>query len=588
MTQTPPTHTPALPRTPVPVPRPLATGGPSVSGSSSWVRLAIFGAILLAHAPLLFVHFQQLWSRPHYQFFPMVLLAFLFLVWTQLSDHHGRPAGRRSLLWGRLLLCASCGLLALGVARISPNIATISFVLAVAGMFLELGIPAWGPWCLLWLLIRIPYGQDLALIQWMQQATTRLSSTALEALKIQHLLNGNVLEFPTQKLFVEEACSGVVSLMAVVACAAILAVWARRSLLHGLLLCLSGIFWAGAMNVVRVVAIAVALDQFQVNLLEGWRHDALGLVIFAVNLIALYSTDRLLLFLLSGIRMNPMASYWPYVEDNPFVHAWNCVGDPPPPAGLDGDDDEVLRGYAPSSAAAPQSQRPTPTLVPEMGLAVAFVALGAVQAVAGIGPFAPQPTISAAALSLSAESVPQSLAGWELVDFETQERDSFSAFGEHSRIWTFQKRLDERTVLTRLSLDFAFPEWHGLTACYQGIGWTIDSSRRHESDEVGPPIVEAALSKPNREYALLLFDLFDAEGRPYEAPTGILLHPKLRRLLDGDSTPWSLPTYYQAQALSAQLDTPVSEGIREEIRLLFVAFRRQMSDLVANSQQPRQ
>ena len=29
--------------------------------------------VLLAHVPLLVVYFQQLWGRPHYQFYPLVL-----------------------------------------------------------------------------------------------------------------------------------------------------------------------------------------------------------------------------------------------------------------------------------------------------------------------------------------------------------------------------------------------------------------------------------------------------------------------------------------------------------------------------------
>ena len=106
-----------------------------------------------------------------------------------------------------------------------------------------------------------------------------------------------------------------------------MAVWWRRSLLHGLLLMASGIFWAGAMNVIRVVGIAIALSHYDVDLTEGWRHDVIGLFAFAVSLGALFSTDRLLRLLLGRIVPNPLAGYWVYAEDNRLISLWNlCAG----------------------------------------------------------------------------------------------------------------------------------------------------------------------------------------------------------------------------------------------------------------------
>src|SRR5690606_33803049 len=120
-------------------------------------------------------------------------------------------------------------------------------------------------------------------------------------LAIEHLADGNVLLFPHASLFVEEACSGVVSLLAIVACGGILAVWWRRSLIHAACLIVTAVFLAGAMNVVRVVTIALALEKAGVNLSTGWRHETLGLVVFAVSLVGLFSLDRLLSFFLGPI-----------------------------------------------------------------------------------------------------------------------------------------------------------------------------------------------------------------------------------------------------------------------------------------------
>src|SRR5258708_1662125 len=49
--------------------------------STPRLALGIALAIFAAHVPLLFVHFQQLWLKPHYQLFPIVLAGAFVLVW---------------------------------------------------------------------------------------------------------------------------------------------------------------------------------------------------------------------------------------------------------------------------------------------------------------------------------------------------------------------------------------------------------------------------------------------------------------------------------------------------------------------------
>ena len=526
--------------------------------------------IALAHAPLLVVYFQQLWDRPHYQFFPLVLGAAGFFIQNRWSQRH--PPSQRAALLGSLLLPISMVILTYAFLRLSPMFAYVSFLLVLGAALLRLGVPALGPWMLLWLLVRIPYGQDVALIQWMQRLTTQLSSTVLDTIGIEHITDGNVLLFPTTSLFVEEACSGVVSLLAIVACAGILAVWWRRSIIHSLLLVAVGIFIAGAMNVIRVGTIAIALDSFDINLTEGWRHEALGLFIFAISLLALFSTDRLLLFLLGPIEASPLANYWDYAEGNILVQSWNqYVGLDQIDVEEDIDSDEPVRAI--------EFPKPHPSrILWDWAFAGLFLAIGAGQFLAGIGPFSVAPDISTVAMQLDEDSVPPTVNGWRRVGFENIERDSSSAFGEHSKIWAFQNG----TVMVRVSVDFVFPEWHALTACYQGVGWTLEQTSLQQ-EEGGTAYVQGKFTKPDGATALLMFDLFDDDGRPYEAPSGTFVHPKLRRIFGGQGTRWTLPNYYQVQILSVAELAPLTEDEQESVRELFLWFRRYMIETVGRS-----
>ncbi len=544
--------------------------------------------ILLAHAPLVYVHLQQLWSRPHYQFFPLVLLASasIMIMRARSNNVAWHRVTRWSVLLSRGFLLASTVLLTLAFLRLSPLGAYVSCLLTLAAMILRLGLPAWGPWSLLLLLIRVPYGQDVALIQWMQRVTTQLSSTALDTIHVEHIAEGNILTFPGRSLFVEEACSGVVSMLAIVACAGILAVWWKRSLLHGVTLIATGLFWAGAMNVVRVVMIAIALDRYGIDLTEGWRHEAVGLCVFVVSLVALFSTDRLLLFLLAPVPMNPLAGYWPYAEENWLVRLWNaCAG-----AESDQDSFDAYGDYVDDWADPVDEEESTTTsrvgsvgraqpsrLAPrpwEWAFALLFLLIGSAQVYAGIGPFSIAPPVNPSALDLAAEDLPDTLAGWKQIDFEEQHRDTSSVFGEHSRLWTYRNG----PFLVRLSVDFVFPEWHELTACYAGTGWTIDSRTRSDDDSTR---MAAMLTKPNGEQAFLLFDLFDSDGREYVSPTGSFMHPQLRRIFGGEATRFTLPAYYQVQALAGVPGTSLSEDGRRAMTDLFIEFEEHIRVLVA-------
>lgn len=539
--------------------------------ASEWLA---FGLMLLAHAPLLYVYLQQLWDRPHYQFFPLVLFAFGALSVSRWSER--RIPTRRAVVLSRLLLLLSAGLLTLAIARLSPLGGYVSFAIVVGSLLLRFGVPAWGPWLLLCLMLRIPYGYDVATIQTMQRITTDLSGTALDTIGVEFFSEGNVLVFPTQSLFVEEACSGIVSMLAMIACAGIMAAWWRRSAAHALVLMASGIFWAGAMNVIRVVAIAIMLARYNIDLTEGWRHAMVGLFAFAISLGALYSTDRLLLFLMARIKMNPLASYFPYAEENWLVWVWNfCVG-----RGNAGELDESYGDHAedwenptdevepvpvtPAAGSRPAAPRPW-----EWAIVPLFLVLGAAQVYAGIGPFSVAPDVRTAALNVSEDDLPGEFHGWTRLNFETQERDSSSAFGEHSRIWTYRRG----RIVAQLSLDFVFPEWHELTACYKGTGWTIESRSRLASDSTA---VQAEFTKPNGEHAFLIFDLFDSQGDDYLAPDGSFLHPQLRRILKGDVNRFTLPSYYQVQLLAGVPDGVLSPEDQHSLHQLFRAFEEQM------------
>ena len=130
-----------------------------------------------------------------------------------------------------------------------------------------------------------PFGFDIQLVSRLQAFTSVRASQLLDYFGINHLMVGNVIEFPDQRLLVEEACSGMQSLFALFAYTALYVVWRRVPVFRSALLILISAFWAGVLNVVRVMAIAVAANRFDIDLSSGWRHEVLGLAVFVICLL---------------------------------------------------------------------------------------------------------------------------------------------------------------------------------------------------------------------------------------------------------------------------------------------------------------
>ncbi len=277
-----------------------------------WLLPAVTAVVLcIGYGPLLVTYFAQQWSREpaHYQYFPFVLGAFAWLLWRngRMAEQRAPEDMRDNRVGVIALLAGSWVLLAVAYFSDSPLLSLLSAVLLVAAAFLQIDarwhVPyLWGIWALLWLVVRPPFNRDQKLIEWLQRKSSGASSLFLDWTGARHLMDGNVLILPTKQFFVDEACSGIVSVLSIVACSAIYGVWRNRAPLHVLLLALAGIGWATLMNVLRITTIAIAFERWGVDWSSGTVHEILGLVIFTFVFLALVSTDYLLLALLAPVQ----------------------------------------------------------------------------------------------------------------------------------------------------------------------------------------------------------------------------------------------------------------------------------------------
>ncbi|GAB5404469.1 MAG: exosortase U [Aureliella sp.] len=467
--------------------------------------------IALACLPYTFIYFVNLWQFAHYQFFPVLLAAVVWLLWQRLGNASDFGWPLRWLSLG--LLLAGAGGAVCATIFASPWMGYFGFASAVSswlagrkdrgasGSLLYLALPIG----LLW---QPPYNTiitaDTVLIQTLQTVSAKLSSRWLDGLGYVHFQPGTVLEFAGKRFGVAEACSGIQSFFAVVCFAALICAYMRRGPLHSLLLMATSPVWAILMNTFRITLIPVAYAGIGVDLSHGLVHDLLGFATMGLAIVLLVSADELLLKLR---------------EFSPQVPKWM----------------DLSRLTSQSGTTA--VSRLNWVLVGVVALpAIGCALLQTNDAIASWGNqkktidfFRDDPL-----LPMSYRDAPNKLGGWSQIDYvrENRERDN-DDLGQQSDLWYYASPHGR----VSLSFDQMFPGWHELTRCYRSAGWQLDKRSVLPRELTGEwPAVTAEFSR-NGEYGFLVWSLKTRNGKPVQPPGEWNTWTSLKERLQNRLTP---------------------------------------------------
>jgi exosortase len=455
--------------------------------------------VAAAHLPLVAAYYSRLWAMPHYQFFPAAWCGVALLAYRAVqSPSLPGPRLRCTTMLGRFVGFA---LLAAAVFLDSPWLGVVAFLLnGTTRLARRCGRwAAVGPAALMAAVtIRPPLGLDEWFIRTLQRMTAQGTDWVLDVLGVFHLLTGNVIELADGRLLVEEACSGVNSFFAATACMIFYSLWNRLGIWSSLLLCLSLPGWVVFANILRVTAVAILRDRWQIEAEKGMLHDAIGLTTFALTVSMIWSTERLLRF------------YALLVEPQPELAE---PGDDARPAAKFGRATHSATKVACEAASAPCVAAMAPSRCAN------FVRLAIALLLCGLQ----VPSMSVKADRFAAEWRTESLVGfderwcdadagsWRRTHFETLERDRNSPFGQHSHTWYFENAPRRASF----SIDYPFLGWHELSECYEAQGWRVVSRRTIIGGKTNTPFVELELHHDARQaYGRLFFSLAARDGRP--------------------------------------------------------------------------
>ena len=159
-------------------------------------------------------------------------------------------------------------------------------------------------WLISWFAVPPPFQWDAQLLQLAAVANVTSDRGGAGHVGCDPPAPGNTFEVPGQQFFVEDACSGIHSLLSLIGLALLFAVYTRLPVLASLCFLGSAAAAAIALNCVRVLAVVLAYTQGGLDLSTGWRHELLGAGLFVIALLFLVSAQQFWLFWFSPINVN--------------------------------------------------------------------------------------------------------------------------------------------------------------------------------------------------------------------------------------------------------------------------------------------
>ena len=267
--------------------------------TDAWAVIALLLGLVTAFSWLLWPEWRQNPDLSHAFFVPLL---FLLLLWE--SRRHGTP---RWLHPGRLAALALAATLVLGfvffalaglfAATLAWTHALVSVLLATAlGCFLLAGLLIFADarvrylpfnWIsltaiFLWLLVTpLPDGTYARLTLGLQNWVTGSVLQTLQLLGVPARQHGNIIELATTTVGVEEACSGIRSLISCVFAGFFFAGWLVRRPVGRVVLIVAAPLLALSMNFLRSLTLTLLANAG--TDINGFWHDATGFAILGVT-----------------------------------------------------------------------------------------------------------------------------------------------------------------------------------------------------------------------------------------------------------------------------------------------------------------
>lgn len=264
----------------------------------------VLAVILLFSLPVLRELVSDWWHDDNYShgFFIIPVSVYLFY---KRRDELVFPTKRWTA--GLLAMIAGCLGLILGVAASEFFTTRFSLVLITTGFGMYyLGSAnfrkVWFPFFFLIFMIPIPAVIYYSATLPMQLFASKVTVTLLKFIGVPAVRAGNIINLPDYSLEVAEACSGLRSLVTLLALGALYGYTRLPGKVLPVLLFIATVPIAIATNVFRIFVTAIGAYAVSRELAEDFLHEISGLMVFMTALILMLITGAILVWIRNRLR----------------------------------------------------------------------------------------------------------------------------------------------------------------------------------------------------------------------------------------------------------------------------------------------
>jgi len=239
------------------------------------------------------------WVDPNYSHGFLVPLVCIYLIWRKRDKL--RSLERKRSYWGFLILLSGLGIYIVGTAGAEYFSARFSLVIVLFGLLFYLNGKEWAkellfPVAFLVFMLPIPYVIYYSIAFPMQLLSSKLTYYILHFIGLPSIRQGNIIHLPNYSLEVVEACSGLRSLVSLLALGAFFAYITFKSNLKRIILFLSVFPIAIGANIFRIFITALGAYVVSPRLAEDFLHKVSGLIVFLIAVFSLFIFSRIIRF----------------------------------------------------------------------------------------------------------------------------------------------------------------------------------------------------------------------------------------------------------------------------------------------------
>lgn len=237
------------------------------------------------------------WNDSNYSHGFLVPVVSAYLIWRKREKL--KSLERKRSWFGFLILISGLGIYILGTAGAEYFSVRFSLAVVLFGLLFYLHGKGWAkelifPLTFLVFMIPIPNVIYYSIAFPMQLFSSKITHLILHTIGLPSIRQGNILHLPNYSLEVIEACSGLRSLVSLLALGAFFAYVTFKSNLKRAILFLSVFPIAIGANVFRILVTALGAYVVSPKLAEDFLHKVSGLIVFLIAVLSLFILSQII------------------------------------------------------------------------------------------------------------------------------------------------------------------------------------------------------------------------------------------------------------------------------------------------------